>query len=102
MCFPHPLTPSLFSPHCHNRHVRRNHNPDISRLNGAKSQGPKTPEGKARSSMNAFKHGRYANNAVVLSNEDRGAFDDLVQAYPNRIHPNDPVEMLPTRQLTST
>ncbi len=72
-----------------------------SRINGAKSQGPKTPEGKARSSLNAFKHGRYANNAVVLTNEDRGAFEELVQAYIQRIRPTDPVEMRVTRELAS-
>ena len=51
--------------------------------------------------MNAFKHGRYANNAVVLANEDRGAFDELVAAYVQRIRPADPVEMRLTREIAS-
>jgi hypothetical protein len=72
-----------------------------SRINGAKSQGPKTLEGRARSSRNSFKHGRYANNAVVLTNEDPGAFEELVQAYIHRIRPEDPVEMRLTRELAS-
>ena len=74
---------------------------DQSRINGAKSRGPKSSEGKARSSANALKHGRYANNAIVLSNEDRGAFEELVSAYVQRIQPTDPVEMRITRELAS-
>ena len=72
-----------------------------SRLNGAKSVGPITAEGKLRSSMNAFKHGRYANNAIVLSNEDVGAFDELVQAYIERVRPVDPIELGIARELAS-
>lgn len=72
-----------------------------SRINGAKSRGPKTPEGKARSSMNALKHGRYANNAVVLLNEDPLAFEALVADYVQRIQPADPVEYQYAREFAS-
>ena len=51
--------------------------------------------------MNSFKHGRYANNAVVLTNEDPGAFEELVQAYTHRIRPEDPIEMRLARELAS-
>src|SRR5207249_6035129 len=74
---------------------------DQSRINGAKSRGPKSSEGKARSSSNALKHGRYANNAIVLSNEDRGAFDELVAAHAQRIQPTDLIETRFTRELAS-
>jgi hypothetical protein len=71
------------------------------RINGAKSRGPKTPQGKARSAQNALKHGRYAINAIVLSNEDPGAFEELVGHYVRRIQPADQVEYHLTRELAS-
>ena len=71
------------------------------RINGAKSKGPKTPEGKARSSMNSLRHGRYANHAIVLSNEDKGAFEDLEEAYIRRIGPLDSVETRFARELAA-
>ena len=81
--------------------MSKNNRSEQSRINGAASKGPKTPEGKSRSSLNAFKHGRFANNAVVLTNEDRGAFEELVGAYTQRIRPIDPIEMRLTRELAS-
>jgi hypothetical protein len=44
------------------------------RINGAKSQGPKTPEGKANSAMNAVKHGLLA-EGLILSIEDPELYD---------------------------
>jgi hypothetical protein len=74
---------------------------DQARVNGAKSRGPKTSEGKTRSSLNALKHGRYAINAIVLSNEDAEALEELVAHYVCRIQPTDPVEYSLTRELAS-
>ena len=62
------------------------------RVNGAKSRGPITAEGKSRSAQNALKHGRHAVNAMFLSGEDQAAFDDLVADYVRRIQPVDQVE----------
>jgi hypothetical protein len=50
---------------------------EASRRNGARSRGPKTPEGKARSAQNAFKHGMRAQKYVVLPEEDADEFADL-------------------------
>jgi hypothetical protein len=47
---------------------------EASRRNGAKSCGPKTPKGKARSAQNALKHGFRAQKHVVLPDEDGAAF----------------------------
>jgi hypothetical protein len=44
------------------------------RINGARSKGPKTPEGKAASSRNAIKHGFAATENVVISIEDQPAW----------------------------
>ena len=72
------------------------------RVNGAKSHGPKTPQGKARSSQNAIKHGRYATNAIVLKNEDLEAFEELVANYVEIIQPSNTVEHHLTHELAAT
>ncbi|HEX2478527.1 MAG TPA: hypothetical protein VHK45_04560 [Geminicoccaceae bacterium] len=47
---------------------------EASRRNGAKSRGPRTLEGKARSSKNALKHGLRAQKHVVLPQEEAAEF----------------------------
>ena len=51
-----------------------------SRRNGARSRGPRTAAGKARSSKNALKHGLCARQLVVLPQEDAAAFEALEAA----------------------
>jgi hypothetical protein len=62
------------------------------RANGALSHGPKTPEGKARSSQNATKHGLLS-QIVVLGNENLEGFEDITAAYCRRFQPADDVEL---------
>ena len=50
---------------------------EASRRNGAKSCGPKSPEGKARSAQNALKHGFRAQKHIVLPSEDAAEFEAL-------------------------
>ncbi len=59
---------------------------EASRINGAKSQGPITPEGKQISSQNAVKHGLSA-RTVVLCNEDHALFEQLEQDYIDSLQP---------------
>jgi hypothetical protein len=61
------------------------------RLNGAKSTGPKTPEGKAIASMNALRHGLAA-KTVVLSNESHDRFNGIHDAYIDEFDPRTTAE----------
>jgi len=65
---------------------------ETSRINGAKSQGPKTEAGLARSSQNALKHG-LCSRALVLPSEDPAEFDALLSSYLEELHPIGPVEL---------
>jgi hypothetical protein len=57
---------------------------EASRRNGAMSRGPKAPEGKARSSQNALKHGFRAQKHVVLPGEIATEFEALEAARAAR------------------
>jgi hypothetical protein len=60
---------------------------EASRKNGAKSRGPKTPEGKARSAQNALKHGMRAQKHLVLPDEDTTEFEALEAALVEELAP---------------
>jgi hypothetical protein len=47
---------------------------EASRKNGAKSRGPKTVEGRARSAQNVLKHGMRAARHIVLTHESAVEF----------------------------
>jgi hypothetical protein len=59
---------------------------EIARVNGAKSQGPKTPEGKAVSSMNALRHGLTASRPL-LPGESQECFDEILKDYMEEYEP---------------
>src|SRR6185436_5376881 len=73
------------------------------RANGKKSQGPVTPEGKARSPANATKHGLAAPGrlavSVCLTIESREDFCTLHQTYINLHRPADPGEHLIVEEM---
>ncbi len=61
------------------------------RANGAKSRGPKTPEGRAKSARNAITHGLNS-GTVVLQNESKERFLSLRQAYIDQLAPRNQIE----------
>jgi hypothetical protein len=50
------------------------------------STGPRTPEGKARSSQNALKHGLSARQ-LAIQPVDQEEFDELLAEYQAQINP---------------
>ena len=70
-----------------------------SRKNGAKSRGPKTPEGKARAAQNALKHGMRAQKYVLLPQEDAAAFAALESAIVTELAPEGVLQTLLARRV---
>jgi hypothetical protein len=72
---------------------------EASRRNGAKSRGPKTPEGKARSAQNALRHGMRAQRYVVLPDEDAVEFAELQAALIEELAPVGALQTVLARQV---
>ena len=72
---------------------------EAARLNGAKSKGPVTEEGKAVSSQNARKHGLSARK-YILDDEDQEEFDALHAEYRATFAPANRIEADLVRQIT--
>ena len=69
--------------------------------NAKHSTGPKTDEGKQRSSQNALKHGIYAIESVIPG-EDPADFDKLRDEFGQRYLPDGPYERSLVRQMADT
>jgi hypothetical protein len=65
---------------------------DTARVNGAKSQGPKTAEGRAKSSRNATKHGLSSRNPLVLECENEDDFQAVHEQQMEIHQPATPAE----------
>src|SRR3954447_14544979 len=63
-----------------------------SRVNGAFSHGPVTPEGKARSALNGTRHGLRGRTFVILPDEDPAEWLALLDGYLARFRPADATE----------
>lgn len=72
-----------------------------SRANGALSHGPKTPEGKAKSSHNAVKH-NLLSKIVVTDDESRRGFDLVFGDHFNTFNPTNGVELGFAEVMAST
>jgi hypothetical protein len=70
-----------------------------SRRNGARSRGPKTPEGKARAAQNALKHGMRAHKYVLLPQEDATAFAALETTVLAELAPVGALQTLLARRV---
>jgi hypothetical protein len=70
------------------------------RANARRSTGPKSPEGKARASLNAIRHGLSARNAV-LPQEDRAAYLELLAAIETEYQPQGAAETFMANRMAS-
>ncbi len=74
---------------------------EASRRNGAKSRGPKTSNGKARSARNALKHGFRAQYYVVLPDEDAAAFAVHEAALMEELAPDGALQTVLTQRIVA-
>jgi hypothetical protein len=74
---------------------------EASRKNGAKSCGPKTPEGKARSAQNALKHGLRSQKHVVLPGESAAEFEALEAAIIEELAPQGALQAVLARRVVA-
>jgi hypothetical protein len=65
---------------------------NANRLNSQKSTGPTSPEGKARSSLNALKSGIDAWSHIIPG-EDPAELEALTAAFLQHFHPSDPNQL---------
>jgi hypothetical protein len=70
------------------------------RANGAKSHGPVTPEGKAKSALNAVTHGLTA-TGLVLTTESKEKYNALLASYHDECDPQGPIENALVEQIAS-
>jgi hypothetical protein len=70
------------------------------RQNASRSTGPRTPEGKARASLNAVRHGLLARQSVIPE-EDRAQFLALLAALHAEHQPLGPQETYLVEQIAS-
>ena len=70
------------------------------RINATKSTGPRTPEGKANSRLNALTHGLTAQTAV-LPGEDREALELLAASLMKQLDPRGVVQRLIAERIVA-
>jgi hypothetical protein len=89
---------------CRRRAVRASHSnarAEASRRNGAKSRGPTTQDGKARSAQNALKHGFRAQKHMVLPGENAAEFAELEAALIEELAPEGALQAALARRVVS-
>jgi hypothetical protein len=73
-----------------------------SRANAARSTGPRTPEGKQRSSQNARRHGCRSRQFVIPQNEQRQEFECLLHSYHASLKPRNQLESACIAQMAAS
>ncbi len=71
---------------------------NANRQNAKQSTGPRTAEGKQRSSQNGLKHGLLARDAV-MADEDPAEYDRQLQQLEENIFPKNALEFELVRQI---
>jgi hypothetical protein len=74
---------------------------EASRRNGAKSRGPKTAEGKARSSQNALTHGLRAQKHMLLPGESAAEYQRLEAALMEELAPEGALQAVLARRVVA-
>ena len=72
-----------------------------SRLNALKSTGPKTPEGKQASALNALLHGAYS-RTLILPGENAELYHQLIDAHYKQWAPTNTMEEILVSQMGIT
>ena len=80
--------------------MRSKRQSEASRINGAKSRGPKTPQGRATSSLNATKHGITA-KTLTVANESQELLLEMMNSYFDYFAPTNQVEIDIVRDIVA-
>jgi hypothetical protein len=82
-------------------HPEANIRAEINRANSQHSTGPKTEAGKARSSLNALRHG-LTGQIVVMPTEDLQAYQSHLESFTGEYHPQGATEANLVQALADT
>ena len=74
---------------------------ETNRANAQHSTGPRTAEGKKRSSLNALRHG-LTGQIVIMPSEDLAAYQRHVKSFTDEYNPNGPTEAHLVQALADT
>ncbi|MEK7993363.1 MAG: hypothetical protein AAB403_06110, partial [Planctomycetota bacterium] len=63
---------------------------ETNRRNAQRSTGPRTDAGKAAASLNGATHGLASSRAIVLPEENRQEFQELLDGFRSQYQPQNP------------
>ena len=87
-----PLTQPT-TPETPDQQQTRDKKANQARINGRKSKGPTTAQGKWNSSRSAIRHGLTANVHTLLTTESPAEYDEVYNAFVDSLRPADKAEM---------